>query len=129
MSDIQRYEAVSVWSITKDDAGSYVNYDDHAAIVAQLKERNSGLEAARIAYASEFPLSSEGEPDVGSIHQNIRKLKADYAQLEADLAESQKVIKVVDGLVTAKGRYHTAQWYQKMVTVIDEYKAAIKEQQ
>jgi hypothetical protein len=50
-------------------------------------------------------------------------------QLEADLAESQKVIKVVDGLVTAKGRYHTAQWYQKMVTALDEYKAAIKEQQ
>lgn len=51
------------------------------------------------------------------------------AQLEADLASAQKVIKVVDSLVTAKGRYHTAQWYQKMVTALDEYKAAIKEQQ
>jgi len=50
-------------------------------------------------------------------------------QLESDLAESQKVIKVVDSLVAAKGRYHTAQWYQKMVTALDEYKAAIKEQQ
>lgn len=48
-------------------------------------------------------------------------------QLETELAEARKVIGVVDGLVTAKGRYHTAQWYQKMVTALDEYKAAIKE--
>ena len=59
----------------------------------------------------------------------ITNLEIRITQLESDLAESQKVIKVVDGLVTAKGRYHTAQWYQKMVTVLDEYKAAIKEQQ
>ena len=58
--------------------------------IAQLEERNSGLEAARIAYAGEFALNSEGEPDVGSIHQNIRKLKADYAQLEADLEDARK---------------------------------------
>lgn len=50
-------------------------------------------------------------------------------QLEKQLAEARKVIGVVDGLVTAKGRYHTAQWYQKMVTALDEYKAAVKEQQ
>lgn len=49
------------------------------------------------------------------------------AQLDIELAEARKVIGVVDGLVTAKGRYHTAQWYQKMVTALDEYKAAIKE--
>lgn len=44
---------------------------------AQLKEateRIHGLEAARIAYAKEFPLKN-GEPDVGNIHQNIRDLK------------------------------------------------------
>lgn len=34
------------------------------------------LEAARIAYASEFPLNEDGEPDTGNIHANIRKLKA-----------------------------------------------------
>lgn len=49
-------------------------------------------------------------------------------QLEQQLAEARKVISVVDGLVTAKGRYHTAQWYQKMVTALDEYKAEIKDQ-
>lgn len=35
------------------------------------------LEAARFAYASEFPPNADGEPDVGSIHANIRKLKAE----------------------------------------------------
>lgn len=40
-------------------------------------KRIAELEAARIAYASEFPPNQDGEPDVGSIHENIRKLKAD----------------------------------------------------
>ncbi len=44
-----------------------------------LKARIAEMEAARIAYASEFPLSGNGEPDVGSIHQNIRALKAQIA--------------------------------------------------
>lgn len=34
------------------------------------------LEAARRAYASEFPNDENGEPDVGSIHANIRRLKS-----------------------------------------------------
>lgn len=37
--------------------------------------RADALEAARIAYASEFPPNVDGEPDVGNIHANIRKLK------------------------------------------------------
>jgi len=41
----------------------------------------AGHKAARMAYASEFPLNEEGEPDVGSIHQNIRALKAELARL------------------------------------------------
>jgi len=47
---------------------------------AAERERN-GLRAARIAYASEFPLDVEGLPDVGSIHANIRKLKAALAEI------------------------------------------------
>lgn len=38
-------------------------------------ERISELEAARHAYASEFEPGPDGDPDVGSIHQNIRNLK------------------------------------------------------
>lgn len=46
----------------------------------QLHRRIAELEAARRAYASEFPLTEDGEPDVGSIHANIRKLKANLAK-------------------------------------------------
>lgn len=40
-----------------------------------LRERIAELEAARLAYASEFPSGPDGQPDVGSIHANIRALK------------------------------------------------------
>ena len=45
------------------------------------QERNAArierdaLAASRYAYATEFSLDEEGQPDVGSIHQNIRALK------------------------------------------------------
>lgn len=48
--------------------------------------RITELEAARYAYASEFPPNEDGEPDKGSIHQNIRALKAENALLRADAA-------------------------------------------
>lgn len=47
-----------------------------AAMHAQATKRVSALEASRIAYASEFELNADGEPDVGSIHANIRALKS-----------------------------------------------------
>ena len=47
------------------------------AAVADLIAERDGLRAARIAYASEFPDDAEGMPNVGSIHENIRKLKAE----------------------------------------------------
>jgi hypothetical protein len=39
MSDIKRFEANSLWSVFGDPNGSYVDYDDHAAIVAQLESQ------------------------------------------------------------------------------------------
>lgn len=124
MSDIQRYDIFQEEfknSYLEECAnGDLVKYKDHAAIVAQLEERNSGLEAARLAYASEFPLNSKGEPDVGSIHQNIRKLKADYAQLEADLADARK----------DQARYqYVYEWLeQKVQGTKDFFRAKTKEQ-
>lgn len=41
----------------------------------KLRSELDAHKAARIAYASEFPPDDDGQPDVGSIHQNIRKLK------------------------------------------------------
>lgn len=41
----------------------------------ELRLRIDALEKARRNYASEFPLTEDGEPDVGNIHANIRRLK------------------------------------------------------
>lgn len=57
-----------------------------------LERENAGLRAALIAYASEFPLNGEGEPDVGSIHANLRALKADNAALRELLLEAREAI-------------------------------------
>lgn len=54
--------------------------------VNEVEKTLAELEAARYAYASEFPLAEDGEPDKGSIHQNIRALKAETALLRADAA-------------------------------------------
>lgn len=47
----------------------------------QLADDLKALEAARMACASEFPSNSDGEPDVGSIHANIRTLTAERDKL------------------------------------------------
>ncbi|MGE5623108.1 MAG: DUF551 domain-containing protein [Bacillota bacterium] len=44
------------------------------------EKRVAELEAARLAYASEFPPNADGEPDVDNIHANIRKLKMQAQQ-------------------------------------------------
>ena len=65
--------------------------DDHEAglsermnaIRALIAERNE-WQAARIAYANEFPLNADGEPDVVNVHANIRSLKAQLAEAQKD---------------------------------------------
>ena len=52
--------------------------------------RIDALEAARFAYASEFPSNEDGDPDVGSIHQNIRALKDRLAQVDRKTAGQPK---------------------------------------
>lgn len=64
-----------IWACPEDELISYRDACIQAAIEAYRK-RIAGLEAARFAYASEFPPNEDGDPDVGSIHENIRKLKA-----------------------------------------------------
>ena len=62
-----------------------------------MAARVAGLEAARIAYASEFPLDAEGLPDTGRIHANIRAMKARVAELESRLEISP--LHNVDGIM------------------------------
>lgn len=60
---------------------SYAREKCMQAEINDLRSENSSLRASRIAYANEFPLNANGEPDVGSIHQNIRALKAENSRL------------------------------------------------
>ncbi len=55
------------------------------------EEELSAHKASRIAYASEFPFNSEGQPDVGSIHENIRKMKA-RLKIAEDLLATQPFV-------------------------------------
>lgn len=62
--------------------------------------RLAEYEAARFAYASEFPLSADGEPDVGSIHANIRALKKDATASEGRIAEQASRIEFLEATLT-----------------------------
>lgn len=62
--------------------------------IDELRSRISGLEAARIAYANEFELNEEGQPDVGSIHQNIRNLKRETTHWKANHASIKEMLRV-----------------------------------
>jgi hypothetical protein len=55
------------------------------ASLARAEGEAAELRACRIAYASEFAPDTDGEPDVGSIHANIRKTKADLAAARAEV--------------------------------------------
>ena len=60
--------------------------DKKVAEIALLQSQLSGLSAARVAYASEFPPTADGNPDVDNIHAYIRGMKAVIA---ADRAQRQ----------------------------------------
>lgn len=67
-----------------------------ADIVRVLGDTLSGLQAARLAYASEFPPSPIGTPDVGNIHANIRNLKQQLKEKSEALAKTDAALKVLD---------------------------------
>lgn len=60
------------------------------AALKQQAARIAELESARIAYASEFPLNADGEPDVGNVHANIRAMKARVENLAAVLSKANE---------------------------------------
>jgi hypothetical protein len=55
----------------------------------QMRRERDELRAARIAYASEFDPDEDGNPDVGSVHENIRKLK-ERAERHTNLRDQWK---------------------------------------
>lgn len=66
---------------------------EHEERERMLHSRISELEAARIAYASEFPPIQKGDdaglPDVGSIHANIRALKARLKEAQKNSVQQE----------------------------------------
>lgn len=75
-----RAELVAERDEARTEAGALIRQRDAAC------QGIATLQAARRALASEFPPDEEGDPDVGSIHENIRKLKAatDEARTEVE---------------------------------------------
>lgn len=69
---------------------------------AKLQSQLTEFRAARYAYASEFSLDKAGQPDVGSIHQNIRALKANHKKV----MEAAKL-----ALDASLQVYATCDWY------------------
>jgi hypothetical protein len=69
--------------------------------ISQLADEASGLRAARIAYAGEFPPDAEGLPDVGNIHANIRAIKRDLAALMADKEDEVQLHREAMGIAAA----------------------------
>lgn len=71
---------VQIAWMQEDAFGGWVRAVNYEVLQAECEELRTALDAhkaARIAYASEFPLGADGTPDVGNIHENIRLLKKD----------------------------------------------------
>ena len=92
MKEVKRYDSYGydgLSGLMKEHAdGDWVRSEEFDA----LRAENIGMVAQRMAYAGEFPPDQDGLPDTGSIHQNIRKLRAENAELVAALVDAQKII-------------------------------------
>ena len=74
--------------------------EEHKSLLAEnerLVDEVGSLKAARIAYAIEFPPIPDGDdaglPAVDRIHENIRRLKAENAELKAKLTEKASLLR------------------------------------
>ena len=74
----------------------YATEKVHAHAAAVSAADNAALRSARIAYANEFPLNSDGDPDVGNIHANIRAMKERIKVLEGALRHVNKCLSIND---------------------------------
>ena len=59
--------------------------------IETLRNEVSWMRAARLAYASEFPATEDGDPDTGNIHANIRALKTEIEEMRSEVAEWKRV--------------------------------------
>jgi hypothetical protein len=102
MSNSQQSEALLLAEKLRDMCSQF-NTPSHErgvinGAIQELRRQHAriaGLEAARIAYASEFEPNADGDPDVDNIHANIRALKAQPACTQASATVSDEQIKAV----------------------------------
>lgn len=83
-----------------------------ALVEAQQHTRIAELEAARFAYASEFDPNGDGYPDVGSIHANIRAMKAKLASIGAVGVQAFSAAPAVDIATVGEAQAFEA-WYKQ----------------
>lgn len=74
--------------LAKNDSACEWARDEINKLRAELDEHK----AARRAYASEFAPNADGEPDVGSIHQNIRGAQGEVQEHEGSHEEHRVLL-------------------------------------
>lgn len=70
--------------------------NEYNTAIQNLVAERDALRSARIAYANEFPLNADGEPDVGNIHANIRAMKKRIKVLEDALRHVNRCLSIND---------------------------------
>ena len=93
-----------------------------ADAIESMQNRVSELEAARIAYASEFQPDAEGLPDTGNIHANIRAMKARVAALQSRLEVTENA---PDGIAC---RDMTIEMLEKRIKELEDERAEREKQ-
>lgn len=71
----QQPEALRLADVLETHYDIYVDPVEAASELRRLHIEVGQYKAARIGYASEFPVNAEGLPDVENIHRNIRNMK------------------------------------------------------
>ena len=93
---------------------------DAATELRRLHIEVGQYKAARIGYASEFPVNAEGLPDVENIHRNIRNMKF----MRDELLEALKAMIEVHGVTQSYADKHI-EIPQSWVEVSEVARAAI----
>jgi len=70
-------------------AADYAKLQGYIGALSAAEARIAELEASRFAFASEFEPNTDGEPDVGNIHANIRALKAQAQPAREPLTDDE----------------------------------------
>lgn len=100
----QQPEALRLADVLETHYDIYVDPVEAASELRRLHIEVGQYKAARIGYASEFPVNAEGLPDVENIHRNIRNMKFMRDELLAFAQEWLERQGTDENYMTAKAR-------------------------